>query len=139
MPFIGIEGGRRGKIQNFADAYKFLGHAKGTLHPGHPHEPALDSEIQSQKTIIEAAAPCLEISPGHILRNGNPTVQKINSLLYHLAPDYSLRQLGLGRCTPCYEQLGTCISLVCENLVAASNKVGYKSPMQEQIFLRLPL
>lgn len=130
MPFISIEGGRRGKIQSFADAYKFLGHAEDTLHPGHPDEPAFDSEIPFQKSTIEAGAPCLELSPEHSLRNENPTVQKVNSLLYRLAPDYSLRQLDLGRCTPCYDQLGACVSLVCENLVAASNKVGYKSPMQ---------
>lgn len=131
MPFISIEGGRRGKIQSFADAYKFLGHMGDTAHPGHPREPGSDLEIQSQKSIVEAVAPCLESSPGHVLRNESPTVQKVNSLLYYLAPDYSLRQLGLGRCTPCYEQLGACVSLVCENLVAASDKVGYKSPMRK--------
>lgn len=134
MPFISIEGGRRGKIQSFADAYRFLGHAGDTLHPGHPREPALDSEVQSQKSNIEVVAPCLETSPGHALRNENPTVQKVNSLLYHHAPDYSLRQLGLGRCTPCYEQLGACVDLVCENLVASSNKVGYKSQCRISFF-----
>jgi hypothetical protein len=127
VPFISIEGGRRGKIESFADAYKFLGHAEDTLHPGHPREPGSDLEIQSQKFIVEAAVPYLESSPGHGLRNENPTVQKVNSLLYHIAPNYSLRQPGLGRCTPCYEQMGACVSLVCEHLVAASDKVSYKS------------
>ncbi|KAJ5429176.1 hypothetical protein N7491_006192, partial [Penicillium cf. griseofulvum] len=130
VPFISIEGGRRGKIESFADAYKFLGHAEDTLHPGHPREPGSDLEIQSQKPIIEAAAPCLESLPGHGLRNENPTVQKVNSLLYHLAPNYGLRQLGLGRCTPCYEQLGACVSLVCEHLVAASDKVDSAIPVR---------
>ncbi|KAJ5793417.1 hypothetical protein N7457_000016 [Penicillium paradoxum] len=125
VPFISIEGGRRGKIESFAEAYKFLGHAEDTLHPGHPREPGSDSEIQS-----EAAAPCLESSPDNALRNEKQTAQKVNSLLYHLAPDYSLRQLGLGRCTPCYEQLGACVSLVCKYLIAASDKIESAIPVR---------
>ncbi|CAI7631166.1 unnamed protein product [Penicillium glandicola] len=111
LPFISIEGGRRGKIESFADAYKFLGHTEDTFHPGHPREPGSDLEIQSQKSIIEAATPCLEGSPVHALRNENS-------------------MLGLGRCTPCYEQLGACVSLVCDNLVAASDKLESAIPVR---------
>lgn len=128
VPFVGIEGGRRGKIESFADAYKFLGHAEDTLHPGHPREPSLDSEILSRQSIIEAAAPCLEGSLGSNTGVKRLTVQNVNSLLYHLAPRYTLRQPGLTRCTPCYKELGACVSLICENLLAASDKVGYQQP-----------
>ncbi|OGM39533.1 hypothetical protein ABOM_011917 [Aspergillus bombycis] len=131
VPFISIEGGRRGKIKSFADAYKFLGQAEGTSHPGHPREPGLGSEIRLRQPINEAAAPpCLESSSGHSLKYENPTIQKVNSLLYHLAPDYSLRQPGLGRCTPCYKELGACVSVICEHLVTASDKLESAIPVR---------
>lgn len=128
MPFVGIEGGRRGKVESFADAYRFLGHAEDTLHPGHPREPSLDSEMLSRQSIIEAAAPCLEGPLGKNPGTKKLTVQNVNCLLYHLAPCYTLRQPGLTRCTPCYKELGACASLICENLVAASDKVDYQQP-----------
>ncbi|KAJ5351765.1 hypothetical protein N7452_000739 [Penicillium brevicompactum] len=73
VPFIGIEGGRRGNIKSFADAYQFLGFTENTSHPGHPQKPDSDSEWQPQKPIIESAALCLENSPENTLESAIPT------------------------------------------------------------------
>lgn len=133
MPFIGIEGGRRGNIKSFADAYQFLGLTENTSHPGHPQKPDSDSEWQPQKPIIESAALCLENSPEDTVRDNSRAVQTINALLYRLAPNYTLRQLGREHCSPCYEQLGACVSVLCENLVTASDKVDSKTPTLKKI------
>ncbi|KAB8247557.1 hypothetical protein BDV35DRAFT_190900 [Aspergillus flavus] len=73
--FIGPkEGGRKCRLQSFADAYRYLGHAEDILHPGHPREPGLNLEIQSQPSISEAAVSCVESLSGY-------TVQK-STLFY---------------------------------------------------------
>ncbi|KAE8324511.1 hypothetical protein BDV39DRAFT_217048 [Aspergillus sergii] len=68
-------------------------------------------------------------------KNESPAVQKVNSLLYNFAPDYSLRQPGLRGCPPCYKELGACVSAICEHLVTSRDKVGAPSHWAIQLLL----
>ncbi|KAL4874777.1 hypothetical protein BJY04DRAFT_224685 [Aspergillus karnatakaensis] len=117
VPFIGIEGGRRGKLKSFADAYRYVGQPANTLHPGHPTGP-----IAKPETKEDARRACLG--------TGRNPVQQVNAKLYELAPDYNLRQLGRRKRTPCYAVLSKCVNLICEQLIAASSKLESAVPIR---------
>ncbi|KAJ0413430.1 hypothetical protein BJY00DRAFT_322035 [Aspergillus carlsbadensis] len=122
VPFIGIEGGRRGRIKNFAGAYKFLNRPEATLHPGHPREP--DPET------IEFSTLHSQPQSLHDQSKPIPKVQEVSAQLYRLAPDYSLRQPGLEACTPCYHELRVCVQLICESLVASNTQIDEAIPVR---------
>ncbi|KAL4794583.1 hypothetical protein BDV19DRAFT_399273 [Aspergillus venezuelensis] len=117
VPVIGIEGGRRGKLQSFADAYRFLGQPANTLHPGHPTAPIPKPETGENVR---------ELS----LNRGRTTVQQVNAKPYELAPDYNPRQLGRKKRTPCYRELEKCVNLICEQLIAANSKLESAIPIR---------
>jgi hypothetical protein len=129
VPFIGIEGGRRGQLETFEDAYEFLGHPKNSSHDGHPNEPA-PTNAQIHPSPNHTVAAPLEGSPKKESLQNKPTVQEVNSMLYENAPDYNLRQPGARKWDPCYEEMGACVSLICQQLLTASAKVSKTSLQQ---------
>ncbi|KAL3465827.1 hypothetical protein BJX64DRAFT_274911 [Aspergillus heterothallicus] len=129
VPFIGIEGGRRGQLETFEDAYEFLGHPKNSSHDGHPNEPA-PANAQIHPSPNHTMAAPLEGSPTKEPVQKKPTVQEVNSMLYENAPNYNLRQPSARKWDPCYEKMGTCVGLICQQLLTASAKLESANPVR---------
>src|SRR5690606_24445208 len=97
IPFIGIEGGRSGRLRTFQDAYRFIGQALHTSHPGHPSEPGMGTKpgALSGPPDGSTTSPYIGDLPTHDLRKKMST-QEMNSWLYSLTPDYTSRRFGSG-------------------------------------------
>jgi hypothetical protein len=52
------------------------------------------------------------------------TAQEINSWLYTLSPKYEPRTLGSTEQNPFYHELTTCVAVICQQMMAANDKVS---------------
>ncbi|OJZ92269.1 hypothetical protein ASPFODRAFT_76836 [Aspergillus luchuensis CBS 106.47] len=132
VPFIGIEGGRLGRLKSFADAYSFLGQAEERSHPGHPSVPATDDSMK-RPSQPSGAADCnshCNTSQAHHPTVKKSRVQYVNSMLYEIAPSYDSRRLGSRSHDPCYDEVGSCVALICQQIIDNDDRIESAIPVR---------
>ncbi|KAJ9264623.1 hypothetical protein DTO212C5_7005 [Paecilomyces variotii] len=134
VPFIGIEGGRSGRLKTFEDAYKYLGQQTQTFHIGHPLEPSEPSTNNKMEKPVQLPDPN---STSSYLRDPKSqgiikkmTAQEVNSWLYSLSPKYEPRTLCSTERNPFYHELTTCVAFICQQMMAANDKLKSALPVR---------
>lgn len=143
IPFIGIESGKKGHIHTFKEAYEFLSTSNDVSHPGHPVQPTTTQEpCEILPFNLFSPKPYSRSSSNHVC--SSLSVVEVNKLLYFLTP--SLNGITLDNPLPyvhgsivnqCpykkpyyYQDLKSCVGIICRELVKASNKLQAAIPVR---------
>jgi hypothetical protein len=115
-------------LESFKDAWDYLGLPNHPPHSGHPNEPSAAKqpvETPEDLQLLNRSSPEPYLKKSHPQRLGERvTVQAISARLYALAPTYGPRCPGSASQDPFYSELRTCLTLICQHILAASNKVS---------------
>ncbi|OOF95652.1 hypothetical protein ASPCADRAFT_506542 [Aspergillus carbonarius ITEM 5010] len=134
VPFIGIEGGRCGRLKNFRDAYQFMGQTGQSSHPGHPSEPTTVNSMDLRTQPLYKGAVTnhsrVRMSQTHLPDERRLSVQYINSQLYKLAPDYNRRRVASQLQDPFYAELGSCVAFICQQMINADSRLEFARPVR---------
>ncbi|KAE8328336.1 hypothetical protein BDV39DRAFT_192208 [Aspergillus sergii] len=140
VPFVGIEGGRVGKLYTFQDAYNFLDCPNIHSHPGHPLPPSTVSGSPSnERPSLNIHAESTYTSRAGESNIPNLRVVDVNKQLYELAPEFGVRAPTGGytgsyaSVRPCYDELKYCVALICQSIATSSSKVTSALPVRIEL------
>ncbi|PIG83165.1 hypothetical protein AARAC_010186 [Aspergillus arachidicola] len=92
VPFVGIEGGRVGKLYTFQDAYNFLDCPNIHSHPGHPlPPPTVSGSPSNERPSLNIHAESTYTSRAGESNISTLRVVDVNKQLYELAPEFGVR------------------------------------------------
>ncbi|KAE8383492.1 hypothetical protein BDV26DRAFT_301652 [Aspergillus bertholletiae] len=141
IPFVGIEGGRLGKLYTFQDAYNFLNYRNAFSHPGRPLPPPV---TVSSLTSSERPSLNIHTKNTYTRRTGeskSPTLKvvDVNKQLYNLAPEFDIRApIGGNKGShelvrAFYDEVKYCVALICQSIATSSSMVNSALPVRIEL------
>ncbi|KAE8158795.1 hypothetical protein BDV40DRAFT_307507 [Aspergillus tamarii] len=140
VPFVGIEGGRVGKLCTFQDAYNYLDCQDILPHSGHPLPPPTVPGLPSnERPSLNIHAESAYTSKANESKGSTLRVVDVNRQLYELAPEFDIRALSGGytgsyaSVRPCYDEVKYCVALICQSIATSSRKVTSALPVRIEL------